>query len=57
MNGKVPKLFREELRIVNIGLEIFYRSLKDQALEVIHVNWQPPPSIEKELKEKLDRLL
>lgn len=57
MSGKVPKLFREELRIVNIGLEIFYRSLKDQALEVIHVNWQPPPSIEKELKEKLDRLL
>lgn len=57
MSDKVKKLFREEPKIVNIGLEIFYRSLKDQGIEVVQINWQPPPSIEKKLKEKLDQLL
>ncbi|MEM2016440.1 MAG: fdrA domain protein [Nitrososphaerota archaeon] len=57
MSEKVKKLFREELKIANIGLEIFYRSLKDQGVEAIQINWQPPPSLEKGLKEKLDKLL
>lgn len=57
MSDKVRRLFREELKVVNIGLEIFYRSLRDQNVESVHVNWQPPPQLEKDIKEKLDKVL
>lgn len=57
MSEKVKKLFKEELKVANIGLEIFYRSLKDQGVEIVQVSWQPPPILEKRLKEKLDKLL
>ncbi|MEM1769751.1 MAG: hypothetical protein QXT92_01890 [Nitrososphaerota archaeon] len=57
MSEKVKKLFREELKVANIGLEIFYRSLKDQAVEVVQISWQPPPSLERRLKDKLEKLL
>ncbi|HID04542.1 MAG TPA: fdrA domain protein [Candidatus Caldiarchaeum subterraneum] len=53
---KILKLFNSELKIINIGLEIFYRDLKQQRIKVIHVNWQPSPVTEKDLEDALRRL-
>ena len=56
MTERILRLFNSELRIINIGLEVFYRDLKQQRVKVIHVNWQPPPLIEKDLDDALRRL-
>lgn len=69
----VNKLFAQELKVVNLGLESFYRDLKEQQVECVHVNWRPPgeagrrlialesedirEKIEKANKEAVDRLL
>lgn len=50
------KLLNVELKIINIGAQIFYESLKEQGIEVIHVEWQPPAGGDIELIELLDKL-
>ncbi len=57
MVEKILKLFKSELKVINIGLEFFYKSLKDQNVEAVHVVWQPPPKIEKDLQDILDKIL
>ncbi len=51
------RLFESELKVINVGLETFYRDLKSQGVRVVHVRWSPPPKLEKELEEALDKLL
>ncbi|HDD26642.1 MAG TPA: fdrA domain protein [Acidilobales archaeon] len=57
MVEKVLQLFRSKPKIINIGLEHFYRELKAQGVEVGHVLWQPPPKLEKELEDILSKIL
>lgn len=57
MVEKILKLFKSELKAINVGLESFYKSLKDQNVKVVHVVWQPPPKIEKDLEEILKKIL
>ncbi len=57
MVEKILKLFKSELKVINIGLEFFYKSLKDQNVKAVHVVWQPPPKIEKDLQDILDKIL
>jgi hypothetical protein len=51
------KLFNTELKVVNVGLRIFYEDLKKQGVKTVQVNYQPPPKLEKELAAKLEELL
>ncbi|MCC6009854.1 MAG: hypothetical protein LM585_00085 [Fervidicoccaceae archaeon] len=51
------KLFNTEVKVVNVGLRIFYEDLKKQGVKVVHVNYQPRPKLEKELESKLSELL
>jgi hypothetical protein len=37
----VNELFKEDLKIINIGLESFYTELKAQDIPSIHVQWKP----------------
>lgn len=69
----INKLFSEDLKVVNLGLESFYNELKEQHVECVHVNWKPPSAaskclialepenikgkIEKANKEAVNRLL
>jgi hypothetical protein len=46
-----------ELNVINVGLEIFYNALKLQNIKVLDVNWSPPPKLEKETQDLLDKLL
>ncbi len=54
---KIQELFRKELKVINIGLEIFFEALKQQGIKAVQVNWQPPPKIEKEYEDILDKIL
>ncbi len=51
------KLFNTELKVVNVGLRIFYDDLKKQGVKAVHVTYQPPPKLEKRLAEALEKLL
>ena len=57
MSEKVLKLFKSELRVINVGLDIFYKDLTRQGVKSIQVSWQPPPKLEKKLGEALKKLL
>jgi len=55
--NEVLRLFRSKVKVVNIGLEHFYRELKKQNVEAVHVMWRPKPEIEKDLQEILKKIL
>ncbi|NMB08807.1 MAG: fdrA domain protein [Tissierellia bacterium] len=53
---KINKLFEKELKIINIGLELFYRDLKKQKYSVIHVDWRPIAGGDKKMASLLSKL-
>lgn len=55
--SKKPKLFGSQLKVVNIGLEVFYEALKDQGVEAVQVSWKPPVKLEKEYQDILSKIL
>jgi hypothetical protein len=40
---KISDLFGKPLSVVNVGLESMARSVRDQGVPVVDVDWQPPP--------------
>lgn len=43
MTGKsVSALFGQPVQVINVGLELFSDSLRDQGVNVVDVDWQPP---------------
>ncbi len=57
MVDEIVKLFVSELKVLNIGLEIFNDALKAQGVNVVQVSWQPPPKLEKEYEDILSKVL
>ena len=51
------KLFDSELKVINIGLDIFYNALRMQNVKVLDVNWKPAPKLEKDTEDILDKIL
>ena len=51
------KLFTSELRVINVGLELFSDALKNQGVNVVHVVWKPSPKLEKEYEDILSKIL
>ena len=37
-----PDVLGQELRVINVGLEVFARELEAQGATVVEVDWQPP---------------
>jgi len=54
---KILKLFSSDLKVVNIGLEIFKDELESQNVSVVQVTWQPYPKLEKEYEDILSKIL
>jgi hypothetical protein len=57
MATSARRLLDSELNVVNIGLEIFHNALKLQNIKVVDVNWSPPPKLDKETEDLLDKIL
>lgn len=53
---KTVKLFKEEIKIINIGLSSFYTDLKKQKAKVVDVDWRPRAGGSKKISSLLDRL-
>ena len=57
MSEKILKLFNSELKVINIGLEIFKDDLEAQGVKVVQVRWQALPKLEKEYEDILAKIL
>ncbi len=51
-----PPLLKGPPRVVNAGLEWFFRSLQSQGAKTVHVAWRPPAGGDQKLAALLDRL-
>ncbi len=50
------KFFNKELKIINIGIEMFADDLERQDVDVIHVDWQPPAGGDLDILKLLEKL-
>jgi hypothetical protein len=50
------KLFNKELKVINIGIEMFADDLEKQNVDVIHVNWRPPAGGDLDILKLLEKL-
>ena len=57
MDNKIEKLLSEPVVIINIGVSQFARSLEEQKVEVVQVDWTPPAGGDQEMIDLLDQLL
>ena len=46
----------KKIVVINIGLELFADTLKDQDVDVFNVDWRPPAGGDKKMAELLNKL-
>ncbi|WP_167626880.1 hypothetical protein [Gluconobacter thailandicus] len=52
-----PLLDDKPLCVVNIGIELFADTLRQQSVDVVQVQWTPPASQDEDLMSLLDSLI
>lgn len=57
METSENKLLSGPVIAVNIGLKSFGKSLEQQGVEVVQVDWTPPAGGDQEMMDLLDELL
>ncbi len=57
METDIDKLLAMPLIVINIGLSKFAKSLEEQGIEVVQVDWEPTAGGDKEMIDLLDELL
>jgi hypothetical protein len=57
MSENILQLFTSELKVINIGLELFRDALEAQGVDVAQVSWQMPIKLEKEYEDILSKIL
>jgi len=57
MTEQILKLLHSELKVINIGLELFKDALESQGVTVAQVSWQRPLKLEKEYEDILSKML
>jgi hypothetical protein len=50
------QLFGKELKVINVGIEMFADDLEKQNVDVIHVNWRPPAGGDLDILKFLEKL-
>jgi hypothetical protein len=57
MDDKLTDLLNKPLIVINIGVKNFADSLKEQDVDLIHIDWSPPAGGDEEMLDLLDTLL
>ncbi len=52
----IEALFKKEMKVINIGIELFAENLKKQKVRTIHVAWRPPAGGNKRLAKLLGKI-
>jgi FdrA protein len=50
------RILQGELRVINLGLELFAENLRSDGVEVVQVDWRPPAGGDARLAALLARL-
>ncbi len=53
--NKINELFKQDLHVINMGLESFAENLKEEDVKVLQMNWKPPAGGSKKLISLLRR--
>lgn len=53
---KILSLFKSELKVINLGLEVFAENLAAQGVDVVHVAWEPPAKGDHVMIETLKKI-
>jgi len=53
---KINELFKQDLVIINMGLESFAENLRREKVRVLQMDWKPPAGGDKKLVSLLARL-
>ena len=48
-------LFKNELKVINVGLSSFKENLDHNQTEVVHVDWKPPLEVDLNAKQIIDK--
>jgi len=54
--NKSQLILEKPLRVINLGLETFFESLRSQEVEAVQVAWKPPAEGDKKLADILSQL-
>ena len=57
MDSKVNELLQKPIIVINVGLEKFAKSLEEQKVDLVQVDWTPPAGGDKDMINLLDQLL
>jgi hypothetical protein len=57
MQSTINDLLQKPIVAINLGLAKFAKSLEEQQVEVLQVDWVPPAGGDKEMMDLLDQLL
>jgi hypothetical protein len=57
MQSTINDLLQKPIVVINLGLTKFAKSLEEQQVEVLQVDWVPPAGGDKEMMDLLDQLL
>ena len=56
MTACYKRLLGAELRVVNVGLDLFASTLEELGVPAVHMDWRPPAGGDPRLAQLLDRL-
>ena len=54
--SQINGLFKQELKVINLGLGSFAKELKEQNVQVIQVDWKPPAGGNEKMIKLLNKL-
>lgn len=56
MESKALELFRSELVVINVGIELFGEAIRSQNVKVVQVDWKPPAGGDQDMIDILEAL-
>lgn len=56
-NLHTSEILRSQPKVINIGIVEFAEALKEQGIDVVHVDWKPPAEDDKNIMDLLDEVL
>ena len=47
----------KELKVINVGVELFAEELRKQGVKFIHVDFKPPRKLDEDIEEILSKII
>lgn len=54
--SKLNELFKQDIKVINIGIPSFAQDLTQQGVVNIHVEWRPPAGGNRKIQALLDKI-